>query len=197
MELKDIIKEYKLKTGLNDASIAKSLGISRSTVSRWRSGEVKNVTSEVADKLSNLVGYNITPLLKGMDTTITLPVLGYVKGGYDLFAEENYLGEEEASMNDCKNGDYYLKVEGNSMSGLGIMDGSLVLVRQTNTLNSGDIGVVLINDEVTVKKVVYKDKMLILEAANPDIENRYFGPDEIKNLPVRIIGKVLSSKTYF
>ena len=197
MELKDIIKEYKLKTGLNDASIAKSLGISRSTVSRWRSGEVKNVTSEVADKLSNLVGYNITPLLKGMDTTITLPVLGYVKGGYDLFAEENYLGEEEASMNDCKNGDYYLKVEGNSMSGLGIMDGSLVLVRQTNTLNSGDIGVVLINDEVTVKKVVYKDKMLILEAANPDIENRYFGPDEIKNLPVRIIGKVLSSKTYY
>ena len=197
MELKDIIKEYKLKTGLNDASIAKSLGISRSTVSRWRSGEVKNVTSEVAEKLSNLVGYNITPLLKGMDTTITLPVLGYVKGGYDLFAEENYLGEEEASMNDCKNGDYYLKVEGNSMSGLGIMDGSLVLVRQTNTLNSGDIGVVLINDEVTVKKVVYKDKMLILEAANPDIENRYFGPDEIKNLPVRIIGKVLSSKTYF
>lgn len=197
MELKDIIKEYKLKTGLNDASIAKSLGISRSTVSRWRSGEVKNVTSEVSEKLSNLVGYNITPLLKGMDTTITLPVLGYVKGGYDLFAEENYLGEEEASMNDCKNGDYYLKVEGNSMSGLGIMDGSLVLVRQTNTLNSGDIGVVLINDEVTVKKVVYKDKMLILEAANPDIENRYFGPDEIKNLPVRIIGKVLSSKTYF
>ena len=197
MELKDIIKEYKLKTGLNDASIAKSLGISRSTVSRWRSGEVKNVTSEVSEKLSNLVGYNITPLLKGMDTTITLPVLGYVKGGYDLFAQENYLGEEEASMNDCKNGDYYLKVEGNSMSGLGIMDGSLGLVRQTNTLNSGDIGVVLINDEVTVKKVVYKDKMLILEAANPDIENRYFGPDEIKNLPVRIIGKVLSSKTYF
>ena len=197
MELKDIIKEYKFKTGLNDASIAKNLGISRSTVSRWRSGEVKNVTSEVSEKLSNLVGYNITPLLKGMDTTISLPVLGYVKGGYDLFAEENYLGEEDASMNDCKSGDYYLKVEGNSMSGLGIMDGSLVLVRQTNTLNSGEIGVVLINDEVTVKKVVYKDKMLILEAANPDIENRYFGPDEIKNLPVRIIGKVLSSKTYF
>ena len=197
MELKDIIKEYKFKTGLNDASIARNLGISRSTVSRWRSGEVKNVTSEVSEKLSNLVGYNITPLLKGMDTTISLPVLGYVKGGYDLFAEENYLGEEDASMNDCKSGDYYLKVEGNSMSGLGIMDGSLVLVRQTNTLNSGEIGVVLINDEVTVKKVVYKDKMLILEAANPDIENRYFGPDEIKNLPVRIIGKVLSSKTYF
>lgn len=197
MELKEIIKEYKLKSGLNDASIAKALGISRSTVSRWMSGEVKNVTSEVSDKLSKLVGYNITPLLKGMDTTISLPILGYVKGGYDLFAEENYLGEEDASMNDCKSGDYYLKVEGNSMSGVGIMDGSLVLVRQTNTLDSGEIGVVLINDEVTVKKVVFKDKMLILEAASPDIENRYFSQEEIKNLPVKIIGKVLSSKTYY
>lgn len=197
MELKDIIKEYKLKTGMNDASIAKRLNISRSTVSRWRKGEVKAVSSDLLDKLSNLVGYNVAPLLKGMDTTITLPILGYVKGGYDLFAEENYIGEEDASMNDCKVGDYYLKVEGNSMSGVGIMDGSLVLVHQTSSLDNGDIGVVLINDEVTVKKVIFKDKMLILEAANPDIENRYFSQDEIKNLPVKIIGKVLSSKTYY
>ena len=34
----------------------------------------------------------------GMDTTIRLPILGYAKAGYDLFAEENYLGEEETTL---------------------------------------------------------------------------------------------------
>ncbi len=197
MEIKDIIKAYELKTGLNDANIANKLGVSRSTVSRWRNGEVKNVSNDIAEKLSTLVGYNILPMLKGFDTSITLPILGYVKGGYDLFAEENYIGEEESSLEECKQGDYYLKVEGNSMVGVGIMEGSLVLVKQTNHLESGEIGVVMIGDEVTIKRIIFKNKMIILEAANSDIENRYFTSEEIKNLPVRIIGKVLSSKTYY
>jgi repressor LexA len=132
-----------------------------------------------------------------MDISVKLPVLGFVKGGYDLFAEENYIGEEEASLSDCKSGDYYLQVTGNSMNGVGIMDGSLVLVQQTGQLNSGEIGVVMIDQEVTVKKVIFKKNMMILEAANPDVDNRYFSSDEIQNLPVRIIGRVISCKTYF
>ncbi len=197
MDLKTIIQEYKLKTGMSDSEIARRLHITRSTVTRWSRGDVKNVSSKTLEKLSTLVGYNIAPILQGMDTSIRLPILGYVKGGYDLFAQENHLGEEEASLKDCQTGDYYLQVEGNSMNGVGIMDGSLVLVHQTNQIDNGDIGVVLVGDEVTVKKVLFKNKMLILEAANPDVENRYFTAQEVKDLPIRIIGKVLSCKTYY
>ena len=64
-------------------------------------------------------------------------------------------------------------------------------------MNNGDIGVVLIGDEVTVKRVLRKDRVLILEAANPDVETRYFSPKEIRELPVQIIGRVISCKTYF
>lgn len=197
MELRDIINDYKYKTGFNDSEIARRLGVSRSTASRWASGQIRRVSPEVMARLSELVGYNIEPVLKGMDISVKLPVLGFVKGGYDLFAEENYIGEEDASLSDCKRGDYYLQVTGNSMNGVGIMDGSLVLVQQTNRLDSGEIGVVMIDQEVTVKKVVIKRGMMILEAANPDVENRYFTSDEIQNLPVRIIGRVISCKTYF
>lgn len=197
MELKEIIKDYKHKTGFNDSEIARRLGVSRSTASRWASGQIRRVSPEVMARLSELVGYNIEPALKGMDISVKLPVLGFVKGGYDLFAEENYIGEEDASLSDCKRGDYYLQVTGNSMNGVGIMDGSLVLVQQTNRLDSGEIGVVLIDQEVTVKKVVIKRGMMILEAANPDVENRYFTSEEIQNLPVRIVGRVISCKTYF
>ncbi|MBR3349231.1 MAG: helix-turn-helix domain-containing protein [Solobacterium sp.] len=197
MELKDIIRDYKYKTGFNDSEIARRLGVSRSTASRWASGQIRRVSPDVMARLSDMVGYNIEPMLKGMDISVKLPVLGFVKGGYDLFAEENHIGEEDASLSDCKRGDYYLQVTGNSMNGVGIMDGSLVLVQQTEKLSSGEIGVVMIDQEVTVKKVVLKKGMMILEAANPDVENRYFTSQEIQNLPVRIIGRVISAKTYF
>lgn len=197
MDLKDIIREYKQKTGVTDSEIARRTGVSRSTVMRWSRGDIHRVSGETMERLSEMVGYNIEPVLKGMDITVKLPVLGYVKAGYDLFAEENYLGEEEVSLKERKNGDYYLKVTGNSMIGVGIMDGSLVLVRQCSTIQSGEIGVVMIGDEVTVKRVIYKNHMMILEAANPDVENRYFTAKEMESLPVRVIGKVLSCKTYY
>ncbi len=197
MELKDIILAYKEKSGKSDAEIAREVGVDRSTVTRWSRGIVRKVSKEVMERLSTLLGYNIEPLLKGMDITMHMPVLGYVKGGYNLFAEENYLGEEDATLREKRNADYYLKVEGNSMNGIGIMDGSLVLVQQRDHLENGDIGVVMVGDEVTVKRVIFKKDMLILEAANPDVENRYFTAKEVKDLPVKIIGKVISVKTYF
>jgi repressor LexA len=126
-----------------------------------------------------------------------LPVLGYVKAGYNLAAEENWLGEEEVSLAEKKTGDFYLRVEGDSMNGAGILDGSLVLVQQSETIDSGKIGVVLVGDEVTVKRVVYKKNMMILEAANPEVENRYFTADEVRSMPVQILGRVVSCKTYF
>ena len=197
MDLKDVIQEYKEKTGVSDSEIARRTGVSRSTAARWSSGDIRRVSENTAARLSKMLGYNVSPILKGMDIVAKLPVLGYVKAGYDLFAEENYLGEEEASLQECRHGDYYLKVIGDSMVGDGIMDGSLVLVRQTESIESGKIGVVLVGEEVTVKRVLYKESMMILEAANPDVENRYFTAKEVRSIPVRILGQVISCKTIF
>ena len=197
MELKEMIRDYKNKTGMSDSEIARRVGVTRSTASRWSSGRVKHVSGETLARLNELLGYNIEPMLKGMDITMKLPVLGYVKAGYNLAAEENWLGEEEVSLAEKKTGDFYLRVEGDSMNGAGILDGSLVLVQQSGTIDSGKIGVVLVGDEVTVKRVVYKKNMMILEAANPEVENRYFTADEVRSLPVQILGRVVSCKTYF
>lgn len=197
MELKELIKEYKERTGVNDSEIARRVGVTRSTASRWSSGQIRHVSSDVMERLSEMMGYNIEPLLKGMEISIKIPVLGFVKGGYDLFAEENYLGEEDASLDERKSGDYFLKVTGDSMKGDGIMDGSLVLVKQTDTVENGKIAVVMIGDEVTVKRVYVKDKVMILEASNPEVENRYFSGTEVRTLPVRVIGRVVLCRTYF
>ena len=197
MKLHELIRDYKEKTGFSDSEIARRCGVSRSTVMRWANGDIQRVSSETMQRLSTLLGYNIEPELKGMNISMKLPVLGYVKAGYDLLCEENWLGEEEVSLADRKKGDYYLRVSGDSMVGCGIMDGSLVLVQKTSSLNNGDIAVILIGEEVTVKKVLFKNGLLILEAANPNTPGRIFTQQEVIDLPVQIIGKVLSCKTYF
>ena len=197
MKLNELIRDYKEKTGFSDSEIARRCGVSRSTVMRWANGDIQRVSSETMQRLSTLLGYNIEPELKGMNISMKLPVLGYVKAGYDLLCEENWLGEEEVSLADRKKGEYYLRVSGDSMVGCGIMDGSLVLVQKTSSLNNGDIAVILIGEEVTVKKVLFKNGLLILEAANPNTPGRIFTQQEVIDLPVQIIGKVLSCKTYF
>ena len=83
------------------------------------------------------------------------------------------------------------------MNGIGILDGSLVLVRQCADVDSGKIAVVLVGDEVTVKRVVKKERMMILEAANPEVQSRYFTAQEVRDIPVTILGQVISAKTYY
>lgn len=102
MNLKTLIQEYKSKTGYSDSDIAKQCNVSRSTVMRWSKGEIQRVSTETMNKLSEMFGYNIEPILKGLDFSLHLPILGYVKAGYDLFAQENYIGEEEVSLEEKK-----------------------------------------------------------------------------------------------
>lgn len=98
-------------------------------------------------------GINVSACIHG---TIK-PILGYVKAGYDLYAEENLLGYEEVSKCDAGLGDYYLKVQGDSMNGSRIYDGDLVYVKSCQDVKSGDLAVVLIDgQEVTIKKSLRK-----------------------------------------
>ena len=198
MELKDIIKDYKYRHQLTNDEIAAQLGVTKSTVSRWISGDVKRIQEETLSRLNALLGYNIDPIIKGKSVHLKRPILGYAKAGYDMYAQENYMGDEEVTEEDFYKGDYFLQIQGDSMSVSGIMDGDSALIKQCSTVSSGEIAVVMIgDDEVTVKKVIKKPDMLVLEATNPLTENRYFSQQEIQQLPIRIIGTVIYTKTYF
>lgn len=83
------------------------------------------------------------------------------------------------------------------MEGSHIYDGDLIYVQQCDCVPSGSIAVVLIGDETTVKKVVYKNDLMILEASNPKYESRYFTSKEIEEPPVRILGRVRFVRTNF
>ena len=190
MELKDVIKDYKYRHQLTNDQIAEQLGVTKSTVSRWISGDVRRVQDETLQRLNELLGYDVEPILKGASVHLKRPILGYAKAGYNMFAQENYLGEEEVTEEDFYKGDYFIQIEGESMIGSGIMDGDIALIKQCSQVHTGEIALVLIGgEEITVKKVIKKPDMLILEATNPHVENRYFSIQEVQELPVQIIKK--------
>lgn len=196
MELKDILKEYKNKHQLSNKEMAQQFNVTAITVGRWMRGEVKSIQEETASKMSKVLGFDVQAVLQGTVISMKRPILGMAKAGYDLFMDENYLGEEEVSMDEYQNGDFFLRVCGNSMIEAGILDGGLVYVQRTTCVNNREVAVVMIGDEVTIKRFYQEGKQIRLEACNPDIADRLYTEAEVAALPVKVIGRVLFSKNY-
>lgn len=99
-----------------------------------------------------------------------LPVIGQVSAGFPILAEENISDHISVPRRLIKSeGRYFsLRVKGDSMINAGIMDGDLVIVFSTNVADAGQIVVALIDDEVTVKRLVVKGKEKYLHAENPE-----------------------------
>ena len=195
MNFKEYLKKYKEKMGVSNEYIASQLGVNRSTVTRWLKGDTKVTNPEVIEKHSFRLGVDVESLINS-EERYEKPVLGEVKAGYDLLIDENFEGYEQVTQDDYYRGDFFLRVVGDSMSGAHIHDGDLLYVKKCNDVPSGTIAVVLINRcEVTVKKVVKKEGLLILEPANPSVDIRYYSQEEVESLPVEIIGKALYSRS--
>ncbi|HEY3797140.1 MAG TPA: LexA family transcriptional regulator, partial [Caulobacteraceae bacterium] len=76
---------------------------------------------------------------------------------------------------------FVLEVQGDSMIQAGIFDGDFVVIRKTNSANSGEIVVALVmGEEATLKRLRKKGASIALEAANPAYETRIFGPDQVQ-----------------
>lgn len=195
MNFKEYLKKYKEKMGVSNEYIASQLGVNRSTVTRWLKGDTKVTNPEVIEKLSFILGVDVESLINS-EERYEKPVLGEVKAGYDLLIDENFEEYEQVTQDDYYRGDFFLRVVGDSMSGAHIHDGDLLYVKKCNDVPSGTIAVVLINRcEVTVKKVIKKEGLLILEPANPSVDVRYYSQEEVESLPVEIIGKALYSRS--
>ncbi len=97
-----------------------------------------------------------------------LPILGRVAAGEPLLAEENVEGTFTISR-EWVNGDevFLLKVQGESMINAHILPGDYALVRRQATAENGDIVVALVNDEATVKRVLFKKDLVILQPEHP------------------------------
>jgi repressor LexA len=118
-----------------------------------------------------------------------IPILGQIAAGVPIEAIQSEVGRVQPPEDWLGAGDHFaLEVKGDSMIQAGILDGDVVLIKRTDTADSGDIVVALIdNEEATLKRLRKRGNSIALEAANPAYETRIFGPDR-----VRVQGKLVA-----
>ena len=171
---------------------------SKSTISKYLSGDIKNIKRNQISKLAKL--YNVNPAwLAGFSNEKYLiinskqlfPLLGIVKAGYDYLAAENVIGYVNSynTIPDSQNC-YALKVTGDSMQPV-LFEDDIIIVHKQNDVENGQVAIVLIdNEEATVKKVVKYEDYIELVAFNS-----YYPPKKLtKDSNFKIIGKVIEAR---
>jgi repressor LexA len=121
-----------------------------------------------------------------------IPIVGQVAAGLPILAQENCEGYLEfcPPKGALKGELFALKVKGESMIEAGILDGDYVVVNRTNYVDNGDIAVVLIGDEATVKTFYRENGIFRLQPENHTME-------PIITKEVYILGKVIANIRYY
>lgn len=207
-EIKDRLIQVLREKNITPKELSEKTGIPKSSISQYMSGYAKPkqdriyLISKALDiNPTWLLGYdvNINIEKQNEDIGIKIPILGTVIAGIPVTAVEDIIGYEEISEKMARCGDYFaLEIKGDSMEPK-MSKGDIVIVKQQNTVENGQIAIVLVNgDEATVKKVRFRDNGIELIAFNSYVyEPHFYSAKEIDELPVKIIGRVVELRAKF
>ena len=206
-----LIYDRRTELGITQKEVADFVGVSEATVSRWESGHIDNMRRDRIAALSKIL--RLSPLATmGIDDTdlssrlpnmvpidartFRVPIVGRVAAGRPIVADEEIIGYEYIDNKYSKDGHEYfgLRIVGKSMEPT-IMDGDIVIVRRQNYVENGEIAIVLIDgEEATAKEVKESADGITLIGHNAAVYTPHFySAQEVKNLPVQIIGRVVQS----
>ena len=188
-EIFDFIKRYSAKYGYPPTvrDIGKAVGLASSStvhahlanlerIGLLRRDPSKPRALELKDRAAASVRGFVNP---------GLPLVGHVAAGQPVLAEENiedYVQTPPAAGG--SEGGYVLRVRGESMKNVGILEGDLVVVRPQETATDGDIVVALVGEEATVKRFFEEADHVRLQPENDEME-------PIRSRDVRILGRVV------
>jgi repressor LexA len=115
---------------------------------------------------------------------VEVPILGYVAAGIPVNVESNWEGTVLVHRSVLKGEDSYyaLKVTGDSMIGAGILEGDIVIIRQTNVVQNGEIVVVQVNDNTTLKRFYQESTRIRLQPENPAYQPIFSSLENIRIL---------------
>lgn len=199
--LQIVLKKLREDVGMSQAELAKKIGVSQSTVGMWESGRNSPEFNNL-QKIASIFDVSIGFLVEGVEEPHKkgnwIPVLGKVQAGIPTTAVEDILDYEEITPEMAAQGEHFaLQVRGNSMQPK-MDEGDVVIVRQQPDVDSGDTAIVLVNgDDATIKKIKKMDSGIMLIPMNPAYEPLFYSRDEIENLPVMILGKVIELRCKF
>jgi repressor LexA len=188
-EIFEFIKRYSAKYGYPPTvrDIGKAVGLASSStvhahlanlekIGLLRRDPTKPRAIELLDRAAAAASSFVRP---------GLPLVGQVAAGQPVLAEENiedYVQTPEAAGG--RDGEYLLRVRGESMKNVGILEGDLVVVRPQEFAEDSDIVVALVGEEATVKRFFQESDHVRLQPENETME-------PIRSRDVRVLGKVV------
>ena len=121
---------------------------------------------------------------------IKLPMLGKVACGEPIFADEDR--ESYIMVGTDIGADFCLQCQGDSMINARIHDGDIVFVKKTDIVENGEIAVVIIDDEATLKRFFYyrEQNLVILKPENPKYQDIILTGEQLNQ--VKVIGRAVA-----
>lgn len=192
---------------LSQAEFAKQIKLSKSSINMYERAEREpgletleriadyfNVDmdyllgkSDIANRTHSAVSSfsaNIIP----MPQMRKIPLLGSIACGAPILAEEHIEGEVDIPSS--IHADFALNCKGDSMINARIFDGDIVYIRQQDTVESGEIAAVLIDNDATLKRIRIFDDHISLEPENPQYRPIVLWGEDMNT--VRILGKAIA-----
>jgi repressor LexA len=199
-EVLEFVRQFLAKAGYPPTvrEIGAHFGfVPRSVFDHLKALERKGYLRRIASKSRSLQILDPTPTVApgslrselGSRPYREIPILGRVAAGQPLLSDQNLEGTSVVPQ-DWVNGDeaFLLKVQGESMIGAHICPGDQALVRRQSTAENGDIVVALLNDEATIKRILFRPDGIVLQPENPAM-----APIQVKKSEksFQIVGKVV------
>ena len=186
--------------------LSEATGFSKSTLQRYETGFVANIPVDRLKIIGGvlgvrpewLMGFGETDEDKSKGKGFSVPVLGYVRAGIPIEAVEDILDYEEISQDLANTGEFFaLKIKGDSMEPK-ISEGDVVIVRRQEQVENGELAVVLVNgNDATVKRFYKNDSGITLISTNPAYPPFIYSKQQVAELPVCIVGKVVELRAKF
>jgi repressor LexA len=193
-EIFDFIRKYSAKYGYPPTvrDIGKAVGLASSSTVHAHLANLEKVgllrrdpsKPRAIELLDRAVGSAVESV-RGIVRSDGLPLLGSVAAGQPILAEaniEDYVPVPEIAGG--SKGQYLLRIRGDSMKDVGILEGDFVVVHSQNTARDGDVVVALLGEEATVKRFFREEDHIRLQPENASME-------PIRSKEVKILGRVV------
>lgn len=181
---------------ITQQQLADAIGVAKSTISMYENGQ-REPDFETLESLADYFnvemstffpGGNSIPGIFPLPASKSYPLVGDIACGTPILAEQNIT--EYVDFPGDLHADFCLRCRGDSMIEARIYDGDIVFVRQQPDVEDGEIAVVLIGEETTLKRVYRSGGALTLMPANPAYPPMVYTGDQLDQ--VRILGKAVN-----
>jgi repressor LexA len=189
-EIFDFIKKYSAKYGYPPTvrDIGKAVGLASSSTVHAHLANLEKIGLLRRDPSKPRAIELLDKAAEGVKSLVRpsgLPLVGHVAAGQPVLAEENIEDYVDVpGVAGGEEGEYLLRVRGDSMKDAGILEGDFVVVQPQDTAQDADIVVALVGEEATVKRFFRENDHVRLQPENAALE-------PIRSKEVRVLGRVV------